>query len=299
MAGLAALSRAVRPSWARRVLRRWRDHRRGGRRACRRVCPAREETLRLAPDDAHLRQSVVALEGDDRSGGVGVEEAGYRHAEQALQLAHRRAADAGAELAVAERLEARDVTAMRDLRRRQLRGRRRGRDRGAERLRANELRLDEDAVGRVVERVAGGQDEALAGTGNVLEGLAVARRHDPVTAHPVGEAAVRHLQRDLVARLEVVDLPEGRRVRGPVTRDPDRAALSGQCGVAVVVAGALLERAGVGALYEDVVHAELRDLDPAERLAGRHRRVEMLGEQRDALVRARVRVADSRERSLL
>jgi hypothetical protein len=68
---------------------------------------------------------------------------------------------------------------------------------------------------------------------------------------------------------------------------------------AVVVARALAQRRGLGALHEHEVHAELPDLDAAERLPLGHLLVEVPGQQRHTLAAARRGVVDGGERALV
>ena len=86
--------------------------------------------------------------------------------------------------------------------------------------------------------MAGGHHQLVEPDG--VEDPHVARVDDLVPLHGVGERGVGHLHADLVAVLDLIDVPERRQVGGPVTGDRDRARLAGERGVRVV-AGPLLQ----------------------------------------------------------
>src|SRR5262249_28675010 len=72
----------------------------------------------------------------------------------------------------------------------------------------------DDALGGRVQRVAGGQDQAVVG--DALRDPDGGRRDDPRALDLVREAAVGQRQRDRVTRLELVDAPEPGAVGGAV-----------------------------------------------------------------------------------
>ena len=114
--------------------------------------------------------------------------------------------------------------------------------RGAPRVGPYEPREHDDSLGRRVQRMARGQDQPIVG--HALSDPDGRRRDDPRALDPVGEAPVRHHDRDLVARATLSILPERRAVGRAVPGDRDRAALAGQRR-ARVVARALAQVAGV------------------------------------------------------
>src|SRR3954453_7525540 len=130
--------------------------------------------------------------------------------------------------------------------------------------------------------MAGREYEPLIANG--IDDVGLGRRDDAVGLHRVDEVRVGHLDLDLVARLQRIDMAEGREVGGPVTGDADCRALSRESRVGVM-AGPLLEARGVGPLDEDGVEVESLDLDAPDRLARvRLASRELLGERRDLLL---------------
>src|SRR4026208_1285210 len=91
------------------------------------------------------------------------------------------------------------------------------------------------------------------------------RRDDLFLLPLVDEAAVRHLDDHLVATLELVELVEGRAVGRAMARYPDRAVNAGERRLGIV-ARPLSQRPAVGPLDDNLVDADLRDADPADRV---------------------------------
>ena len=88
-----------------------------------------------------------------------------------------------------------------------------------------QLREDGVAVGCAVGRVAGRHHQLVVA--HRLQDPDVARIDDLVPLDRIGEGRVGHLDSNLVAFLDLVDVPEGRQVGGPVARNGHRAGCPG------------------------------------------------------------------------
>src|SRR6185437_682540 len=137
-------------------------------------------------------------------------------------------------------------------------GRQREQPPGRGRGRLVRHRRDHRDVGRV--------DDLAAGEAQRRDGVGVAA----VTDDPVGVPVRPGADDDRGAGLELVQVEERRPLADPVPRDRDVADRARQRGVDVV-AGALVELVEVGAFddREDVVGAEVRDVDQREAVAER------------------------------
>src|SRR6266511_4754935 len=102
-----------------------------------------------------------------------------------------------------------------------------------------------------------------------------------MSGHRVDEGAVRHLDRDAVAGSKGVDERERREVRPAVAGNIDEAVLAGHEG-AQVSPGALLECLVVGAVDEEHAQTDVRNPEPADRLAALRADAVAPGSPRDA-----------------
>jgi hypothetical protein len=91
--------------------------------------------------------------------------------------------------------------------------------------------------------------------------------HDELVGDGVRVGPDHARRDDLVTRSELIQVEERLAVRGPVPGDRGVADLARQLRTRVV-AGAFLEVLASGALHEDLVHADLRDLDRPDPVAG-------------------------------
>ena len=134
-----------------------------------------------------------------------------------------------------------------------------------------EAREDEEAFGGAEQRRAGGEHEAavadVADRGRHVVGIDRALAGDGVD-----EVGVGHVQHDRVAAAQFVDVAERRQERRAVPGDRGRAAEPGEARAGVgprrVDAGTLLEFFGAGALDDDEVGTDARDVDAADSAAG-------------------------------
>src|SRR5439155_169050 len=94
------------------------------------------------------------------------------------------------------------------------------------RLHAHQPREDDDALGRAVERMAGGQHEAVVA--DALDDPERVGTDDAPALDAVREGGVRHRDRDRVAVAEAVDVAKRRAVRRAVPGDGDRSRRAGQ-----------------------------------------------------------------------
>ena len=94
----------------------------------------------------------------------------------------------------------------------------------AQSRRADEIREDHEPLRGAERRVARGQHQPVGATLGDPDGV---RIDDALLPHPVGEAAVRHLEQDAIAATQVVEIAEGGAVRRAVPGDGHGAALAG------------------------------------------------------------------------
>ena len=87
-----------------------------------------------------------------------------------------------------------------------------------------ERRVDDVAVRREEARVTRLEAQDLAPGSSKTESWS--ERDDVVAAHAIGERRVGHRERDVVARLDVVDVRERREVRRAVAGDVDQVSLA-------------------------------------------------------------------------
>src|SRR5215217_3783812 len=105
---------------------------------------------------------------------------------------------------------------------------------------------------------------------------------DLLALHFVDEAAVRHLDDDLVAALELVELVERRAVRRAMARDRDGPVDAGERRLRIV-ARPFAQRTAVRSLDHHLVDAYLRDADAADRVAHVCAALESAREERGSL----------------
>lgn len=104
-------------------------------------------------------------------------------------------------------------------------------------LDGDEMRVHDVAVGGEEPRMTRLQREQLMPRG--AQYREIVGRHDYMAEGSIYEGAVRHLQRDPVTRLDLVDLHERRQEGRPVSGDVDEAALPGHEGAEVSSRAAL------------------------------------------------------------
>ena len=137
---------------------------------------------------------------------------------------------------------------------------------GQRRLGWDQLRLDDEPFPRREFRVAGGERQLRVR--RVVDDVRVLGMHDELVGDRVRVGADHARGDDLVTRVQLIQVEERLAVRGAVAGDRGVADLTRQ-GRAGVVAGSLLQVLAAGALHEDLVHADLRDLDRPDPVAGR------------------------------
>jgi len=131
----------------------------------------------------------------------------------------------------------------------------------------------DDPLGGAVERVAGGEDEALIAHAALHPQRG--GRHYPGSLDAVGEARIGHGHDDWVARAQLVDRPKRRQEGGAVPGYRNRAALAGERRVRVVPRP-LAQGRRVVAFDERVATVERGQFHPTDRVA-RARAVGVLG----------------------
>ena len=157
---------------------------------------------------------------------------------------------------------------------------------GERRLRRYQLRLDDEPLARRELRVAGRERQLRVR--RVVDDVGVLGVHDELVGDGVGVLADHARGDDLVTRLELVEVEERLAVGGAVSGDRGVPHLAGQ-GRARIVAGAFLQVLAAGALHEDLVHADLRDLDRPDPVA-RRGDGRQVGDRRGGRRRGSVRV---------
>ena len=138
-----------------------------------------------------------------------------------------------------------------------------GQARVREELGVGQRGLDDQAGRGAEARIAGRQGELVGD--DVVDHGGVAGRDDEALGGVVDEDALQRGEDDRVADLDRIEVVEGMAVGGAVAGDGGVAGLAGQ-GRAGVVARALAEVGRVRALDHDLVDADDRDPDVADRL---------------------------------
>jgi hypothetical protein len=127
----------------------------------------------------------------------------------------------------------------------------------------DEMRVHDVAVGGEEPRMTRLQREQLMPRG--AQHREIVGRHDHVAKRSIDEVAVRHLQRDPVTRLDLVDLRERSQEGRSVSGDVDEAALPGHEGAEVSARPALQGRL-IRPVHEHHVQAQAGNHDPPDRL---------------------------------